>query len=209
MLCILFSYTLPFLPVLKGVFYPNQLFSLFVTLQNFFFFLQLKKQNKKRTFCLAFSTLCRCIKHMSCDLFDKYRYGISIKCTLQHHRKCNLMLNCMLLFFKKRGAVDFLVWQENHKASSFFSFCKSSWEKLIQVESPCNQTPLNYANPHAQVIVSSLHHLSPSHSSFPVRAAKDKGSLAGFLFWYFEKTCSFFVWVLMRNGRNGISFCTF
>ena len=32
------------------------------------------------------------------------------------------MLNCMLLFFKKRGAVDFLVWQENHKASSFFFF---------------------------------------------------------------------------------------
>ena len=73
---------------------------------------------------------------------------------------------------------------------SFF-FCKSTLEKLIQVESPCNQTPLNYANPHAQVIVSSLHCLSPSHSSFPMRTAKDKGSLAGSCFDILKKLVPF------------------
>lgn len=77
------------------------------------------------------------------------------------------------------------------KRPFFFFFCKSTLEKLIQVESPCNQTPLNYANPHAQVIVSSLHHLSPSHSSFPMRTAKDKGSLAGSCFDILKKLVPF------------------
>lgn len=56
-------------------------------------------------------------------------------------------------------AVDFLEWQENQKASFF---ANKHWKKLIQVESPYNQTPLNYANPHAQVIVSSLTSPHPS-----------------------------------------------
>lgn len=75
-------------------------------------------------------------------------------------------------------------------------FCRLTSEKLIQVESPHNQTPLNYANPHAQVIVSSLPHLSPTPSVFSnENTAKDKGSLekcrGWFLFWYFEKLVPF------------------
>lgn len=98
------------------------------------------------------------------------------------------------------------------KRPSFFFFCKWTWEKLIQVESPYNQTPLNYANPHAQVIVSS--HLSPPLSSFPMRTQRRiKGArrnvAAGSYFDILKNLFLFFFWVLMRNGRNGISFCTF
>lgn len=51
-------------------------------------------------------------------------------------------------------------------------FAKITMEMLIQVDSPYNQTPLNYANPHAQVIVSSLPHLSPPLPSSPMRTQR-------------------------------------
>lgn len=99
------------------------------------------------------------------------------------------------------------------EAADFFFFCKLTLEKLIQVESPYNQTPLNYANPHAQLIVCSPPSPLPTPLVFSnENTAKHKGSsgemLRLVLILIFWKTCSFF-WVLMRNGRNGISFCTF
>lgn len=103
----------------------------------------------------------------------------------------------------KRKKVDFLEWQENQKASFFF--CKLPSEKLIQVESPYKQTPLNYANPHAQVIISS----PPS----PLPSPHSEGKRESLFGSYFDILkilfLFFFFWVLMRNGRNGLSFCTF
>ncbi len=70
---------------------------------------------------------------------------------------------------EKHEAGGFLEWEGK---SESVLFCRLTSEKLIQVESSYNQTPLNYANPHAQVIVSSLPHLSPTLPSFPMRTQR-------------------------------------
>lgn len=66
-LCILFSHTPLFLLLLKVVFHQNELF-LFVMLQKLTYFLKLKMF--LFFFIWAFSTCCRCVKMISCDLFD-------------------------------------------------------------------------------------------------------------------------------------------
>lgn len=61
-LCILFSYTPLFLLLLKGCSTKINFFCLWRCRSRLFVFLQIV--------CLAFSTRCRCIKIISCDLFN-------------------------------------------------------------------------------------------------------------------------------------------
>lgn len=60
----------------------------------------------------------------------------------------------------------------------------------MEVESSSNQTPLNYANNHAQVIVSSV---VTSLVLSNENTAKDKGSLAGSSFDILEKKKTLFL----------------
>lgn len=78
----------------------------------------------------------------------------------------------LFFFFSIWGNMKQQISLNGRKIKSVLFFCKLTWEKLIQVESPYNQTPLNYANPHAQVIVCSPPHLSPPFLSFLMRTQR-------------------------------------
>lgn len=88
--------------------------------------------------------------------------------------------------------------------------CRKFKEELIQVLSPSDVDTTYYANPHAQVVIS-----SPRRDLRRRKKNREPGSI---LFWYFENlfffwfsfSFSFFCFCLsdVRKGRNGLSFCT-
>lgn len=192
-LCILFSYTPLFLPSPKRGVLPKSTY------------LSVKLQ--KSTFCFSSDVnslvfvwrLAHIVgAFQSCLIQVRNRH--SLKCTLQHYRKCNLMmLNCILLFRfcffqfgelrNERKWISLSGRKIRKRPFSFANYLQKSWFRL---ESPYKQTPLNYANPHAQVIISSPRHLSPPRSSFPMRTQRrKKGEPGWFLFWYFENLVPF------------------
>lgn len=134
-------------------------------------------------------------------------FGMSVHVAVVHCRYgMNIRLKCSSQEVQPRNTKQ-SISSNGKKIRERPVYRRGTREKLMGVERPSNQTPLNnYANPHAQVIVSSvITSLVLSNEN----TAKDKGSLAGSSFDILKKTLFLFFWVLMRNGRNGISFCTF
>lgn len=211
-LCILFSYTPLFLPSPKRGVLPKSTY------------LSVKLQ--KSTFCFSSDVnslvfvwrLAHIVgAFQSCLIQVRNRH--SLKCTLQHYRKCNLMMLNRILLFRfcffqfgelrnERKWISLSGRKIRKRPFSFANYLQKSWFRL---ESPYKQTPLNYANPHAQVIISS----PPVTSPHPARLFQwehsegKRESLAGSYFDILKILFLLFFWVLMRNGRNGLSFCTF
>lgn len=192
-LCILFSYTPLFLPSPKrGVLLKST-------------YLSVKLQKSAFCFSSDFNSLSFVwrLAHIvgafqSCLIQVRNRH--SLKCTLQHYRKCNLMMLNRILPFRfcffqfgelrnERKWISLSGRKIRKRPFSFANYLQKSWFRL---ESPYKQTPLNYANPHAQVIISSPPSPLPTPLVFSnENTAKEKGRAWLVLILIFWKSCSF------------------
>lgn len=142
----------------------------------------------------AFSSYCRRVSKFT------YRYRLFIKWTLQHYRKCNLMLNCILLF-------PFVsVWSESLSGGKIrtrpvlFCFFQKSWFRWRVLIRKHHVTMLILMH---QVLFFSLLPVAPPQPALILKWQHSRGKKkpSWYLLWYFEKLVPFFCFCLRANEK--------